>query len=88
MAEDNKERERESRTERSTTTTTANPTTAKATEGTVKVELIAKSWMERREDGSYRRHTQGAVLDVPESIYKRLAEDHFKPSFRKVEKSE
>ena len=53
----------------------------------VHVELLSKSWMEPKGDGSFKRWNQGDKLDIPEALYDKLGDgNHFKPSFRKVEK--
>lgn len=55
----------------------------------VHVELLAKSWMEPKGNNTYKRWSQGDKLDVPESLYEKLGDgNHFKPSFRKVEKED
>jgi hypothetical protein len=59
-------------------------------EETVHVELLATSWMEKNDDGSFTRHWRGAKVDIPTTLYDKLGDesDHFKPSFRKVAKED
>jgi hypothetical protein len=61
--------------------------TNRSSDTLVHVELIGKAWMEPRGDGSFKRWHQGDKLDIPQSLYDKLGDgNHFKPSFRKVEK--